>query len=100
MTTNRELKYSGNPWIGEIPKEWNMKRLKDVGLLYGGLTGKAGDDFIAEDDESCAYMRFIPFTNIFNNTIINPNQLYKVRIEDGEKQNLVNKNDILFLMSW
>ena len=96
---SREMKYSGIPWIGDIPRGWVMKRLKDVGFLYGGLTGKAGDDFIAEDDESCNYMRFIPFTNIFNNTIINPNQLYKVRIEDGEKQNLVNKNDILFLMS-
>lgn len=93
------MKYSGIPWIGDIPRGWVMKRLKDVGFLYGGLTGKAGDDFIAEEDESCNYMRFIPFTNIFNNTIINPNQLYKVRIEDGEKQNLVNKNDILFLMS-
>ena len=86
-------------WIGQIPEHWEVKRLKDVGYLYGGLTGKAGDDFIAEDDETCQYMRFIPYTNIFNNYLINPAQLYKVRIEEGEKQNLVNKGDILFLMS-
>lgn len=96
---SRELKYSGIPWIGDIPKDWKTKRLKNVGFLYGGLTGKSGDDFISEDDESCSYMRFIPFTNIFNNDVINPNQLYKVRIEEGEEQNLVSKNDILFLMS-
>ena len=54
-------------------------RLKNVGFLYGGLTGKTGDDFNVEDDNE-SYMLFIPFTNIFNNSIINPNQLYKVKI--------------------
>lgn len=93
------MRDSGIEWIGSIPEHWSTKRLKDVGYLYGGLTGKAGDDFIAEDDETCQYMRFIPYTNIFNNYLINPAQLYKVRIEEGEKQNLVNKGDILFLMS-
>lgn len=93
------MRDSGIEWIGSIPEHWEVKRLKDVGYLYGGLTGKAGDDFIAEDDETCQYMRFIPYTNIFNNYLINPAQLYKVCIEEGEKQNLVNKGDILFLMS-
>ena len=44
-------------------------------LLY---TSKTGDDFNVEDDNE-SYMLFIPFTNIFNNSIINPNQLYKVK---------------------
>ena len=44
-------------------------------------------------------MLFIPFTNIFNNSIINPNQLYKVKVSNDENQNLVQKNDLLFLMS-
>ena len=44
-------------------------------------------------------MLYVPFTNIFNNDTINPNQLYKVKIESGEEQNLVNKGDLLFLMS-
>lgn len=73
-------------------------RLKNVGFLYGGLTGKAGDDFNVEDDNE-SYMLFIPFTNIFNNSIINPNQLYKVKVSNDENQNLVQKNDLLFLMS-
>lgn len=73
-------------------------RLKNVGFLYGGLTGKTGDDFNVEDDNE-SYMLFIPFTNIFNNSIINPNQLYKVKVSNDENQNLVQKNDLLFLMS-
>ncbi len=95
---SREMKHSGIEWIREIPKEWNICRLKDVGTLYGGLTGKAGDDFNVEEDD-ISYMLYIPFTNIFNNDSINPNQLFKVKIEQGEKQNLVQKGDLLFLMS-
>ncbi len=94
----REMRHSGIEWIDEIPKEWNICRLKDVGTLYGGLTGKAGDDFNVEEDD-ISYMLYIPFTNIFNNDSINPNQLFKVKIEQGEKQNLVQKGDLLFLMS-
>lgn len=96
---SREMKYSGIAWIGEIPKRWNVLRLKNLGFLYGGLTGKSGDDFVINEDEPCSYMYFIPFTNIFNNDVIDTKQLYKVKTEEGEQQNLVNKYDILFLMS-
>ena len=94
----REYKDSGIEWIGQIPKEWEVCRLKNVGYLYGGLTGKAGDDFNVGDEDT-SYMLYIPFTNIFNNDTINPDQLFKVKIESGEVQNLVQKGDLLFLMS-
>lgn len=94
----REFKDSGIEWIGQIPKEWEVCRLKNVGYLYGGLTGKAGDDFNVGDEDT-SYMLYIPFTNIFNNDTINPDQLFKVKIESGEVQNLVQKGDLLFLMS-
>ena len=91
-------KDSGIAWIPTIPQSWQVKRLKDVGFLYGGLTGKSGEDFNVKDNDE-SYMLFIPFTNIFNNSTINPNQLYKVKVVEGENQNLVYKNDLLFLMS-
>lgn len=94
----REFKDSGIEWIGQIPKEWEVCRLKNVGYLYGGLTGKASDDFNVGDEDT-SYMLYIPFTNIFNNDTINPDQLFKVKIESGEVQNLVQKGDLLFLMS-
>lgn len=93
------MKDSGIPWIGEIPNDWRICRLKDAGFLYGGLTGKSGDDFNVDEESTQPYLLYIPFTNIFNNSIINPNQLCKVKIEDGEKQNLVKKDDLFFLMS-
>ena len=40
-------------------------RLKDLGYLYSGLTGKAGEDFAIEDPAQGK--PFVPFTNIFNN---------------------------------
>ena len=95
---SREYKDSGIEWIGQIPKEWKVCRLKNVGNLYGGLTGKSGDDFNVEDDD-LSYMLYVPFTNIFNNDSINPSLLFKVKIKSGEEQNLVQKGDLLFLMS-
>ena len=96
--TYESYKDSGIAWLPQIPQSWNTRRLKDVGFLYGGLTGKSGEDFNVDDDED-SYMLYIPFTNIFNNSVINPKQMYKVKIEKGEHQNLVFKDDLLFLMS-
>lgn len=97
LNPNVPMKDSGIEWIGVIPEGWCIKRLKEIGYLYGGLTGKSGDDFNVEEKDN--YMLFIPFTNIFNNHVINPNLLCKVKIEEGEQQNTVSKNDLLFLMS-
>lgn len=91
------MKYSGNSLLGQVPKNWSVKRLKNTGCLYGGLTGKAGDDFNVNDGDD--YMLYIPFTNIFNNFVIDTSNLHKVRIDPKETQNLVMRNDLLFLMS-
>lgn len=92
------MKDSGIPWIGKIPEHWEIGRLKNIGSFYGGLTGKAGDDFNV-DEEKDNYALFIPFTNIFNNDKINCEQLAKVKVSSNEKQNEVSFGDILFLMS-
>lgn len=97
LNPDAPMKDSGIEWIGQIPEHWKLLRLKNVGSLYGGLTGKAGDDFNVEDGDKFAL--FIPFTNIWNNTKINPDQLFKVKVEEGEKQNCVRRGDVLFLMS-
>ena len=43
-------KDSGVEWIGEIPIYWEETRLRFVGDLFGGLTGKSGDDFKQDDN--------------------------------------------------
>lgn len=87
----------GNSWIDSVPLDWRKLRLKDVGFLYGGLTGKSGEDF-RSDDRSIT-KPFIPFTNILNNVYVNPNQVKYVVMSDEEQQNPVQRNDLLFLMS-
>jgi len=76
---------------------WISFRLKDIGYLYSGLSGKSGNDF--NQDKNPNNRGFIPFTNIANNTYLNKNHLGTVVIEENENQNQVKKNDIFFLMS-
>ena len=94
----RAMKDSGIAWIGEIPEGWKVERLKNFGYMYGGLTGKAGEDFNV-NEENDSFALFIPFTNIFNNDTIKLDKLYRVKVHEGESQNEVKKGDILFLMS-
>jgi hypothetical protein len=92
-----DVKDSGVEWIGKIPSEWKTKKLKYIGNLYGGLTGKSGKDF--NNENNINNKPFVPFTNICNNTYISNKHLPFVNIEPGERQNKVKKNDLFFLMS-
>jgi len=92
-----KYKDSGVEWLGEIPEGWDVKKLKFLGKIYAGLTDKKGNDFSKEKEKS--FEPFIPFTNIFNNVVINDDELQYVRIKKNEYQNIVQKGDILFLMS-
>lgn len=88
---------SGVEWLGEIPGHWEIQKLKFLGKIFAGLSDKKGDDFSKEfssDKEA-----FIPFINVCNNLKIDDNRIQYVKISPYEKQNKVNKNDIVFLMS-
>ena len=90
-------KDSGVEWLGEIPEHWQTQKMKYLGKMFAGLTDKKGDDFnkeISEDKKP-----FIPFTNVCNNVKIDSNQMQYVKVKPYEKQNKVQKNDIIFLMS-
>lgn len=97
LNPNVKMKDSGVEWIGKIPEGWEKVSLGKIGLLYGGLTGKSGEDFRSEDNPN--NKPFIPFTNIFNNTYISKNHFQNVVINEDENQNRVQKFDIFFLMS-
>ena len=84
-------------WIDEIPFNWKKSRIRMVGELYGGLTGKSGNDFRSEDNPM--NKPFIPFTNISNNTYISKDHFQYVVVGNDENQNRVLKNDLFFLMS-
>jgi len=97
MRRYEKYKDSGIEWIGEIPEHWESIRLKYIGYLYGGLAGKSANDFNQESNFN--NKPFIPFTNICNNKIIDPNQLQQVVIEENEQQNQVARGDLFFMMS-
>ncbi|MFA9399163.1 MAG: restriction endonuclease subunit S [Clostridiaceae bacterium] len=90
------MKDSGIEWIGEIPEHWEVKRFKDLGFLYSGLSGKSKDDF---KDGNKYSRNYITFVNIANNQNISPNYMKKVIIYPYEKQNKIKQNDLFILMS-
>jgi type I restriction enzyme S subunit len=90
-------KNSGIEWIGEIPQHWEINRLKNIGKLYSGLSGKSGSDF--EKAPTNDYKPFINFTNIANNKYIVSDNFGFVKIYSNENQNQVKKHDLFFLMS-
>lgn len=83
--------------IKEVPSHWKSIKLKFIGNLYSGLTGKSGNDFYNEDNPLSR--PYINFKNIANNVKINPNQFDLVEIKPNEEQNQVRKGDLFFLMS-
>jgi type I restriction enzyme S subunit len=97
MKRYQSYKPSSVEWIGDIPNSWEETRLKYIGNLYGGLTGKSGEDFKQDDNPN--NKPYIPYTNIFRNTYISKNHVDYVVLKDGENQNKVQKFDLFFLMS-
>ena len=97
LNPNAKTKPSGIAWLGDIPEHWEEFKPKTIGYLFGGLSGKSGDDFKIENEVNIS--PYIPFTNIANNFIIDKRKLAYVKTIENENQNLVKKGDLLFLMS-
>jgi len=73
------------------PVEW--KTLGEIGVFYGGLTGKNRRDF---EKGGATY---IPYKNIFDNLSVNPERLEEVYLAAEEHQNEVCYGDVLFTLS-
>lgn len=97
LNPNVSLKDSGVEWIGLILEHWERFRLKDLGYMYSGLTGKSGDDFRCDDETKTK--PYVPFTNVLNNTVVDNDSFNYVAMRDNEQQNQVKTGDLLFLMS-
>ena len=84
-------------WLDQIPEHWEETRLRNLGFLYGGLSGKSSKDFNNQKNPNAKF--YIPFMNIANNFKINTTFLDRVNISENEIQNEVRKGDLFFLMS-
>ena len=72
------------------PNGVEFKPLREIGDFFGGLTGKSKEDFIDGN------ARFISYMNVYSNPALKLDLPDFVKINDGEKQNMVQYGDILF----
>lgn len=49
----REMKDSGVPWIGEIPSDWDVSRLKSVAICFSKGNGITKEDVLINGDTPC-----------------------------------------------
>ncbi len=70
--------------------EWELKKLKNLGSTYGGLTGKTKSDF----GEGSSH--YITFMNVMSNVVIDNEIFELVNISENESQNNVMMGDLLF----
>ncbi len=73
-------------------EEWEEKKLGDLGNTYSGLSGKTKEDFGSGKP-------YIPYMNIFKNSIIDHTYFDYVNVNNGEKQNRTKYGDIFFTIS-
>lgn len=81
-----------NTAIGKIPIDWEVKKLRELGDTFSGLSGKNKEDF------GKGYP-YIPYKNIFQNSKIDINFMDYVDIKESEKQHKVKYGDIFFTTS-
>ena len=72
------------------PEGVEYKKLGEIGFFYSGLSGKSKDDF--KDGNAM----FITYMNVYSNPSTKLDVIEKVKIGQGEKQNKIEKGDILF----
>lgn len=74
--------------LGEIPEDWKILAMGDLGSTYGGLSGKSKQDF------GHGNSLYVPFTNVMANVVVDIDNLEKVDVR--ETQNNLALGDLLF----
>lgn len=87
--TMQEL-LSGRNRLPGFNEPWCEVAFKDLGYTYNGLSGKTGADFGHGDS------KFIMFVNVIYKDTVSPLYFGTVDISTSEKQNRVQKNDLIF----
>lgn len=82
LNPNVEMKDSGIDWIGQIPKHWDIKKLKDIGIFIHEKYGK-----------NSSKLEYIALENIisFSGKLVHTDNNYNL-----SQSIICKKNDILF----
>lgn len=74
-----------------VPLSYSLS-FSDIGEDYSGLSGKSAEDFGSGKP-------YITYVSIYANNFVEDDCCGKVSVERGEKQNVVQKGDMLFTLS-
>lgn len=89
IATMQQL-FSGVKRINGYSDSWIDVQLSEMGYTYNGLSGKSASDF------GHGQAKYVTFLNVLNNPIIDCSIFESVDVKDGERQNDVQKGDLLF----
>lgn len=89
LDKNVEMKDSGIEWIGEIPKGWEIRKMKNLGRIINGLTFDPSD--VTDEQNGILLLRS---GNIQNGKLDFQNNIYIKKSAIDEKK-IVNEDDIL-----
>lgn len=92
---SREMKHSGIPWIGEIPKEWKIRKLRNLGVF----SASGIDKKIIEGEQ---LVRIINYVDVYKNVDKElKQQEYMIVSAPAEKckEHQVNVGDMIFTPS-
>ena len=81
-----------NDYLQETVPLSNSLSFSDIGEDYSGLSGKSAEDFGSGKP-------YITYVSIYANSFVDDDCCGKVSVERGEKQNVVQKGDMLFTLS-
>ena len=83
------LKYSGIEYLGNIPNNWNIKRLRYLATCQNGIS--KGGEFFGEGAP------FVSYGDVYNNNVLPETVSGLCMVTDAEKENYsVRENDIFF----
>lgn len=74
--------------LPELPEGWSYVTLGDIATYYSGLTGKSAGDFGTG-------VPYVPYTNIYENGVLDSEQMDLVEVGPDENQSRVRYGDIL-----
>ena len=89
----RQYEYYRNQLLNfAAPRDENIKFFKmgEVGLFYGGLSGKTKSDF------NRGNAKYVTYMNVYNNISVKDDLFESVDISENEKQNRIQFGDVLF----
>lgn len=86
------MKNSGLPWVGKIPSDWEIKRLKYAADYFFKGNGITKDEVFEDGDISC--IRYGEIYSKYNGAFVNCISKTKLMVQDSPRH--IKKGDILF----